>query len=66
MQVSKRLFRSIIELRILLEIHMTIVGDKVMLQKGSDNKYKQPYSGPHTILHVVKNGTVHLQVRCSH
>ena len=33
-----------------------------MLKKGSENKYEQPYSGPHTILHVGKNGTVRLQI----
>ena len=33
-----------------------------MLKKGSENKYEQPYSGPHTIIHVAKNGTVRLQV----
>jgi len=42
--------------------HDYSVGDKVMLRKGSENKYEQPYSGPHTILHVGKNGTVCLQV----
>ena len=24
-------------------------GDRVMLRKGSENKYEQPYSGPHPI-----------------
>ena len=42
--------------------HAYSVGDKVMLKKGSENKYEQPYSGPHTILHVGKNGTVRLQI----
>ena len=42
--------------------HDYSVGDKVMLRIGSENKYEQPYSGPHTILHVGKNGTVHLQI----
>ena len=42
--------------------HDYSVSDKVMLQKGSENKYEQPYSGPHTILHVGKNGIVCLQI----
>ena len=42
--------------------HNYSVGDKVMLRKGSENKYEQPYSGPHTILYVGKNGTVRLQI----
>ena len=42
--------------------HDYSVGDKVMLRIGSENKYEQPYSGPHTILHVGKNGTVRLQI----
>lgn len=42
--------------------HAYSIGDRVMLKKGSENKYEQPYSGPHTILHVGKNGTVRLQI----
>jgi hypothetical protein len=42
--------------------HAYQVGDKVMLRKGSENKYEQPYSGPHTILKVNTNGTVRLQM----
>ena len=42
--------------------HTYSVGDKVMLLRGSENKYEQPYSGPHTVLHVGKNGTVRLQI----
>jgi len=42
--------------------HDYSVGDKIMLRIGSENKYEQPYSGPHTILHVGKNGTVRLQI----
>ena len=33
-----------------------------MLKKSSEKKYEQPYSAPHTILHVGKNGTVRLQI----
>ena len=42
--------------------HTYHVGDKVMLRKGSENKYEQPYSGPHSILQVNTNGTVRLQI----
>jgi hypothetical protein len=42
--------------------HTYNVGDKVMLRKGSENKYGQPYSGPHSILQVNMNGTVRLQL----
>lgn len=41
--------------------HVYKVGDEVMLRKGTENKYEQPYSGPHPILQVNKNGTVRLQ-----
>jgi hypothetical protein len=37
-------------------------GDQVMLKIGSENKYEQPYSGPHKILEVKTNGTVRLQM----
>lgn len=37
-------------------------GDRVMLRKGSENKYEQPYSGPHPIQQVNTNGTVRLQI----
>jgi hypothetical protein len=33
-----------------------------MLCKGSENKYEQLYSGPHSILQVNTNGTVCLQL----
>ena len=42
--------------------HTYQVGDRVMLRKGTENKYEQPYSGPHSILQVNKNGTVRLQM----
>ena len=42
--------------------HTYQVGDQVMLRKGSENKYETPYSGPHSILQVNKNGTVRFQV----
>jgi len=37
------------------------VGQKVMLTKGSENKYETPYSGPHVIQQINTNGTVRLQ-----
>ena len=42
--------------------HTYQVGDKVVLTKGTENKYETPQSGPHTILEVFDNGTVRLQV----
>ena len=41
--------------------HTYKVGDQVLLRKGSENKYEQPYSGPHTVRKVNTNGTVRLQ-----
>ena len=41
--------------------HTYQVGDQVLLRKGSENKYEQPYSGPHTVRKVNTNGTVRLQ-----
>ena len=42
--------------------HQYCAGDKVMLQIGTENKYEQPYTGPHTIIATHTNGTVTLQV----
>ena len=42
--------------------HAYSINDKVMLKIGTQNKYEQPYSGPHTILQVNSNGTVRLQM----
>jgi len=33
-----------------------------LLRKGTENKYEQPYSGPHTVKQVNNNGTVKLQM----
>ena len=41
--------------------HSYQVGDKILLRKGSENKYEQPNSGPHPILQVFQNGTVEIQ-----
>lgn len=43
--------------------HEYSVGDKVLLIKGTNNKYEQPKSGPHEILQVNDNGTVRLMVK---
>jgi hypothetical protein len=42
--------------------HKYSAGDKVMLHLGTENKYEQPYSGPHKIIATYPNGTVTLQV----
>ena len=42
--------------------HTYHVNDKVMLRKGTENKYEAPFSGPHTILQVNTNGTVRLRI----
>ena len=42
--------------------HKYSAGDKVMLHKGTENKYEQPYTGPHKIIATYPNGTVTLQV----
>ena len=38
-----------------------MVGDKVLLKRGTENKYEAPYEGPYSILKVHDNGTVRLQ-----
>lgn len=43
--------------------HTYSVGDKVLLRRGTENKYEAPYSGPYTILKVNDNGTVRLKVK---
>jgi transposase InsO family protein len=42
--------------------HTYNVGDKVLLRIGTENKYEQPYSGPHCITQVFTNGTVRLSM----
>jgi len=37
-------------------------GDKVLLKRGTENKYETPYLGPFDILKVNDNGTVRLQM----
>ena len=43
--------------------HTYKVGDKVLLRRGTENKYEAPYAGPYTILKVNNNGTVRLMVK---
>ena len=33
------------------------VGDKVLLKRGTENKYEIPFSGPHLVTNVNDNGT---------
>jgi len=42
--------------------HQYKVGDKVLLRRGTENKYETPYKGPYTILKVNDNGTIRMQV----
>lgn len=42
--------------------HNYKVGNKVLLKKGTKNKYKSPYKGPYDILQVNDNGTVRMKV----
>ena len=37
-------------------------GDKVLLKRGTENKYEAPYKGPYKILKVLTNGTVRFKV----
>jgi hypothetical protein len=42
--------------------HTYNIGDKVLIRRGTENKYEAPYEGPYTITKVKDNGTVHLKV----
>ena len=44
-------------------MHVYQVGDKVLLKRGTENKYESPYQGPFNILKVNDNGTVRLMVK---
>jgi hypothetical protein len=41
--------------------HVYQVGDKVLLHRGTENKYESPYQGPFVIMQVNDNGTVCLK-----
>ena len=43
--------------------HEYSVGDKVLLKKGTKNKYETPYEGPYNILKTHDNRTIQLQRR---
>jgi len=43
--------------------HVYQVGDKVLLKRGTENKYESPYQGPFEILQVNDNGTVRFMVK---
>jgi hypothetical protein len=42
--------------------HTCNIGDKVLVRRGTENKYEAPYKGPYTITKVNDNGTVRLKV----
>jgi hypothetical protein len=42
--------------------HVYNIGDKVLITRGTENKYEAPYKGPFQILPVNNNGTVHITV----
>jgi hypothetical protein len=42
--------------------HLYRVGDKVLLNRGTENKYESPHIGPLVIMQVNDNGTVGLKV----
>jgi hypothetical protein len=42
--------------------HSYNIGDKVLIRRGTENKYEAPYEGPYTITKVIDNGTVCLKV----
>ena len=43
--------------------HIYSIGDKVLLRRGTENKYEMPYQGPFVILQVNDNGTVRMKVK---
>ena len=42
--------------------HVYQIGDKVLIRRGTENKYEAPYKGPYDIEKVYDNGTVRLTV----
>jgi hypothetical protein len=38
--------------------HTYNIGDKVLIRRGTENKYEAPYEGPYPITKVNDNGTV--------
>jgi hypothetical protein len=45
--------------------HTYNIGDKVLLKRGTENKYETPYQGPYTITQVNENGTVQMMISWS-
>jgi hypothetical protein len=43
--------------------HTYNIGDKVLLKRGTENKYEAPYQGPFTITQVNENGTVQMTIK---
>jgi hypothetical protein len=45
--------------------HTYNIGDKVLLKRGTKNKYETPpYQGPYTITQVNEDGTVQMMNKC--
>jgi hypothetical protein len=42
--------------------HTYAIGDRVLLKRGTENKYETPYQGPYTITNVNENGTVRMLI----
>jgi hypothetical protein len=43
--------------------HTYIVGDKVLVKRGTENKYETPYQGPYTITQNNESGTVQMMIK---
>jgi hypothetical protein len=43
--------------------HTYNIGNKVLLKRGTENKYETPYQGPFTITKVNENGTVRMMIK---
>jgi D-aminopeptidase len=42
--------------------HTYNIGDRVLIRRGTENKYEAPFEGPYTITKINDNGTVRLKV----
>jgi hypothetical protein len=43
--------------------HTYNLGDKVLIKRGTENKYRTPYQGPYSITQVNENGTVRMMIK---
>jgi hypothetical protein len=43
--------------------HTYNIGDRVLLKRGTENKYERSYQGPFTITQVNENGTVQMMIK---